>query len=150
MEKRTRALSPDELMPKYIELLNSGAVLPIIISGGSMLPFLAPGRDSVKIKAIDRPLKRGDIVFYRRMDGKYVLHRIYRINGDEMWLVGDAQDDVEGPLSVDCAFAYVTEARRKNKTLKPGSFWWEFFEKTWLLFVGRRSKMLLAYSRMKR
>ena len=149
MEKKKKILNPDELMPGYVELLRSGAELPLTISGGSMLPFLAPGRDSVLLRGIDRELRRGDIVFYRRANGRYILHRLYRIEGDKLWFVGDAQDEIEGPLSRDCAFAYVVSAKRKNKIQKRGCFWWDFFEKTWLVTVGSRKKILAAYSHLR-
>ncbi len=146
MESRRRIVSTDELMPEYTELLKNGAVLPLTVSGSSMIPFLAPDRDSVLLKGIDRELIRGDIVFYRRPDGSYILHRLYRIEGDKLWFVGDAQDRVEGPLDISCAFAYVTQATRKNKTQKKGCFWWDFFEKVWIKTVGSRAKILSAYS----
>lgn len=149
MEKRKRTVSPEELMPEYIELLKSGAELPLTVSGSSMIPFLAPGRDSVVLRGIDRELRRGDIVFYRRKDGRYILHRLYSVDGDKLWFVGDAQDEIEGPLSRDCAFAYVAEARRKNKTQKQGCFWWDFFEKTWIHTVGSRRRLLALYSHLR-
>lgn len=144
-----RILTPEELMPEYEELLRAGAVLPLVVSGGSMLPFLAPGRDTVYLKAIDRPLRRGDIVFYRRADGRYILHRLHRIDGEKCWFVGDAQDDIEGPLNIKCAFAYVTEALRKGKTQKPGCICWDFFENIWPLAVGSRKGLISLYSRIR-
>ena len=70
-----KVLPASVLMPEYESLLLEGAELPLVISGGSMLPFLASGRDSVMLKAPDRALRRGDIVIYRRENGAYVLHR---------------------------------------------------------------------------
>lgn len=144
-----RILPPEELMPEYEELLRAGAVLPLVVSGGSMLPFLAPGRDTVCLKAIDRPLRRGDIVLYRRADGRYILHRLNRISGEKCWFVGDAQDDIEGPLDVKCAIAYVVEVLRKGKSQKPGCFCWDFFENIWPRAVGSRRRLIKLYSRIR-
>lgn len=141
-----KCISPEELLPDYINLLKEGATLPITVSGGSMLPFLAPGRDTVFIKAIDSPLKAGDIVFYRRENGRYILHRLYRLDGDKLWFVGDAQDEIEGPLNASCAFGRVSSALRKGKTEKPGTFWWDFFSKVWPKMVGHRNSIMKAYS----
>lgn len=148
-EIKKRVLDAEVLMPEYRELLESGAVLPLTVSGVSMLPFLAPGRDTVYIKKIDRALKRGDIVFYQRPDGRYILHRLYRSENEECWFVGDAQDDVEGPLPEECAFAYVESVRRKGKSEKPGTFWWNFFAGAWLGLVGRRRQIMNAYAKIK-
>ena len=93
-----RVVDTESLMRDYRSALADGAELPLVVSGGSMRPFLAPGRDTVYLRAPDRPLRRGDIAFYRRADGQYVLHRICRARGGQFWFVGDAQDVREGPL----------------------------------------------------
>lgn len=142
-----RILPASVLMPEYEALLREGAELPLVISGGSMLPFLAPGRDSVLLKSPDRPLRRGDIVFYRRRNGMYVLHRLIRIRNGQCWMVGDAQTLIEGPLSEDCIFAYVTCVQRKGKTERPGTFWWEFFCTVWLWVTPLRRYILAVYMR---
>lgn len=143
-----KVLPASVLMPEYEALLKEGAELPLVISGGSMLPFLAPGRDSVMLKEPDRPLKRGDIVFYRRRNGAYILHRLLRVRGDSCWMVGDAQTIIEGPLDRSCIFAYVTRVQRKGRVEKPGTFWWYFFEHTWLAMLPMRHVIMRAYGRL--
>lgn len=145
-----RILPASVLMPEYEALLREGAELPLVISGGSMLPFLAPGRDSVMLKAPDRPLKRGDIVFYRRRNGAYILHRLYRIRDGKCWMIGDAQIEVEGPLSESCIFAYVTQVQRKGRIEKPGTLCWAFFAHGWLWLIPVRHTIMKTYALMKR
>lgn len=144
-----KVLPASVLMPEYESLLLEGAELPLVISGGSMLPFLASGRDSVMLKAPDRALRRGDIVFYRRENGAYVLHRLLRVRDGKCWMIGDAQTTVEGPLDRDCIFAYVTQVKRKGQIEKPGTFWWEFFAHVWLRVVPLRRIIMKTYSRFK-
>ena len=100
-----RTLPAAVLMPEYEALLRDGAELPLVISGESMLPFLRPGRDTVYLKQPDAPLQRGEIAFYRRLDGSYILHRVYRAVPGAYWFLGDAQTRVEGPLPAQCVFA---------------------------------------------
>lgn len=145
----SKTLSPEELMPHYTELLEKGAILPLTISGTSMAPFLVPERDSVQLKAPDRALRRGDIAFYRRPCGRYILHRVYKAEGDKLWFVGDAQDEVEGPLPADCVLALAISAKRKGKQIEKGSFWWDFFAGAWLGFVGRRRKIISLYGKIR-
>lgn len=144
-----KVLPASVLMPEYESLLLEGAELPLVISGGSMLPFLASGRDSVMLKAPDRALRRGDIVFYRRENGAYVLHRLLHVRDGKCWMIGDAQTTVEGPLDRDCIFAYVTQVKRKGQIEKPGTFWWEFFAHVWLRVVPLRRIIMKTYSRFK-
>ena len=45
--------------------------------------------DTVLIVPADRLLKRGDVILYRRPNGKLVLHRICRVKADGYVLGGD-------------------------------------------------------------
>ena len=137
-----RTLPAAVLMPEYEALLKEGAELPLTISGESMLPFLFPGRDTVYLRAPDRPLQRGDIAFYRRADGTYVLHRVWDAKPECFWCVGDAQDRVEGPLPARCVFAYVTAVRRKDKLIRPETRLWRFFAGPWFRTIGQRRRIL--------
>ena len=145
-----KVLPASVLMPEYEALLLQGAELPLVVSGGSMLPFLAPGRDSVMLKAPDRPLRRGDIVFYRRKNGAYILPRLQRIRNGQCWMVGDAQTIIEGPLDESCIFAYVTKVQRKGKTECPGTWMWDFFQHGWLRVIPLRHVIMRAYGRVRR
>ena len=149
VETKKRVLDADVLMPEYKELLKSGAVLPLTVSGGSMRPFLSPGRDTVYLRSIDRELRRGDIVFYRRSSGDYVLHRLFRKENGAYWFVGDAQDEVEGPLPESCAFAVAACVRRKGRKISRGDLLWDFFAGAWLACTGRRRRILKAVSQFR-
>lgn len=81
-----------ELLPVIDEAFNRGLDFKLPITGTSMTPLLIQGRDYVRISKPDFPLKPGDIPFYRRSDGSFVLHRIIRINDNgEYILCGDNQ-----------------------------------------------------------
>ena len=140
-----KQLHAAELMPEYEKLLREGAELPLVISGESMLPFLRPGRDTVYLKAAQSPLRRGDLAFYRRLDGSYILHRVWRAEPGKYWFLGDAQTRVEGPLPAQLVFAYVTAVRRGERLILPGSLFWRFFSGPWLRFVRLRPRLLRIY-----
>ena len=140
-----RVLPAAVLMPEYEALLRQGAELPLVVSGGSMRPFLVPGRDSVLLKAPDRPLRRGDIVFYRRSNGAYILHRLRKIENGRCWMIGDAQIVTEGPLDERCIFAYVTQVQRKGEIEQPGTRLWDFFAGTWLRVIPLRRMIMKVY-----
>ena len=133
------------LMPEYEQLLREGAELPLVVSGESMLPFLRPGRDTVYLRGASAPLRRGEIAFYRRWNGVYVLHRVVRTEPGKYWFVGDAQDRVDGPLPEKCVFAYVTAVRRGERLIRPDNAVWRFFAGPWLHTVGRRPRLLKLY-----
>lgn len=86
------------------------------------------------------------MILYRRDNGAYILHRIYRVTPDGYWLVGDTQILIEKGVRPDQVLALVTAVRRKEKLLQPGSFWWDFFEKVWIRVIPLRPGIAAAYS----
>ncbi len=128
------------------ELTEEGKEVSILVVGSSMSPFLIHKRDTAWFKKPDRELRRGDIVFYQRDSGQFVLHRIWKIKRDGYYIVGDNQTEIEGPVRRDQIFAYVTRVKRKNRILQPGDFWWEFFAKVWIRIVPLRRVLNACYS----
>ena len=69
-----------------------------------MMPFLIDRRDQVLIKRIERPLKKGDIAFFQRENGQYIMHRIHfmrkddRTGENQFYFIGDGQKNIEGPI----------------------------------------------------
>ena len=127
------------------ELTDAGKEVSLIVAGSSMAPFLVHHRDTIYFCKPDSSLKKGDMVFYQRTDGQYVMHRIYKIKGKEFYMVGDAQTEIEGPLNEKQIFARVTKVRRKGKLIQPGDFWWWFFAKVWLNLVPVRPLIIIIY-----
>ncbi|MBQ7801728.1 MAG: S24/S26 family peptidase [Oscillospiraceae bacterium] len=135
-------------MEQLLGLLEEADSVPLVISGNSMSPFLIHGRDTVYLSKVTEPLKRGDMILYQRASGAYVLHRICRVEGETYCLVGDAQCVIEPGIRRDQVRAIVTAVRRKEKLLKKGSFWWEFFEHFWLRLIPLRQPLVRIYSRL--
>ena len=150
MEHKVKILEPEQLMPQLLEMLEVTEPVPLVISGSSMTPFLVHGRDTVYLTKIRQPLKRGDMVLYRRDSGNYILHRICRVEGETYIMVGDAQTWLETGIRRDQILARVTAVRRRGKLLQKGSFWWDFFEKVWIRMVPLRPLAMGTYSRIKK
>ena len=136
-------------MEPLLSLLDDTEAVPLVISGGSMTPFLVHRRDTVYLSKVDRQLKRGDMVLYQRDNGRYVLHRVLRADGDVFTMIGDAQTQPEPDIRRDQILALVTAVRRKDKLLKKGDFWWNFFEKVWIRIVPIRPMIRNVYSAAK-
>ncbi|MDO4491748.1 MAG: S24/S26 family peptidase [Lachnospiraceae bacterium] len=129
------------------ELTEEGQSVSMLISGSSMSPFLAHQRDYIYFEKPKRPLKKGDMVFYQRDTGQYVMHRICRVCKDGTFhMVGDAQIQIEKGIRPDQIFALITQVKRKNRLLKPGDFWWDFFQKVWIRMIPLRPLAKRVYS----
>ena len=150
MESNVKIISPEELIPPLLSLLEEAESVPLVISGYSMTPFLVHCRDTVYLSKIRQPLKRGDMVLYQRDSGNYVLHRIYRSDSSTYTMVGDAQTLLERGIRHDQMLALVTAVHRKGKLLKPGTFWWVFFQRVWIRMVPLRPVVLKVYSGVNR
>lgn len=142
MEQRQKRVDTQQLLEAYLELLPQVESLPLGITGSSMTPFLVPDRDSVWLCAIDRPLRKGDVVLYRRSNGAYILHRICKYHRGTFSMVGDAHCVVESGIQREQIFARVCQVERKGIILTPGCFWWEFFEKVWVRVIPLRPMLL--------
>lgn len=150
MEHKLKVVEPEVLMEPLLALLDETDSVPLVISGGSMLPFLAHGRDTVYLSKVRQPLKRGDMILYRRRSGAYILHRIFRVEGDRYTMVGDAQTLLEPGIRPDQVLAQVTAVCRKGKLLRKGSFCWDFFETVWIRMVPLRPAATAVYGWLKR
>lgn len=145
MDSRTRVLPPEELVEDLLAAMQDTQAVPLVISGSSMAPFLVHGRDTVYLSKIERAPKRGDMIFYRRGNGTYILHRVFRAGEDACDMVGDAQTGIEPGIRREQMLAIVTAVRRKGKPQKPGCFWWDFFEKIWIRLVPVRPLLARCY-----
>ncbi len=150
MKTQCKTVAPELLLEEYRQLLLDGAEnLPLLVSGGSMTPFLIHNRDTVYLSRLTRPARRGDILLYRRDSGAYVLHRVYRVTGGGLTMLGDAQTVPEPGIRPEQVIALVTGADRKGKHLRPGCFWWEFFEKVWPRIRPLRRPIHALYARLR-
>ena len=150
MESMHRILPPEQLMPQLPELLEEVTVIPLVISGNSMVPFLVHGRDTVFLSRLPHSPVRGDMILYRRDCGAYVLHRIFKTENGLYTMLGDAQVTPEPGIREDQCLAIVTAVRRKGKVLKKGSYLWWFFEKVWPRLRPLRPYLLRLYSIIER
>ena len=124
-----RQIANNVYIPVLKDLVEEGKEVSMMISGSSMNPFLIHQRDYILMKKPEEELKAGDMVFFQRRDEAYVMHRIHHINKEgKLFIIGDAQVDMEGPIDKEQVFAIITKVKRKGKWIAPGDFWWEFFD----------------------
>ncbi|MGN1344109.1 MAG: S24/S26 family peptidase [Traorella sp.] len=136
-----------EYMPILRELIDQGKEVRFLITGSSMAPFLCHERDSIIISKPTKALKKGDMVFYTRKTGQYVMHRIHHIDSNgKIYCIGDAQSDIEGPLDSSCVFGIIHKVIRKGKLMDESNFWWKFFEKVWIRIIPLRPFLIRLVS----
>lgn len=132
-------MTNNELFLSLLEIMKTGKAVNLKIAGWSMSPMLLPERDSLVLASTREKLKRGDVVLYQRDCGKYIVHRIYKINQERFFMIGDGETKIEGPLKRDQIFASAIGAYRKDRYLDFNSFRWKAFTQVWLLVRPFRS-----------
>lgn len=95
-------------MPLIVGKLEQDGDVKIPARGYSMCPLFRHGRDQVCLRPVDATaLRKYDIIFYRRPNGKYVLHRVVGVKKDGYVLRGDGQLLDEYPVPPEWVIARV-------------------------------------------
>ena len=112
----TEHLSADLFVEEMQACFERGQEVTFIPSGRSMLPTINGSSDKVTLKAIDAPLKKRDIILYRRSGGELVLHRIVGFRQDgSLILCGDNQYDYEYGVMPDDVLARMIRRDRNGR-----------------------------------
>ena len=143
---RRRIVDIHTYLPVLIDIIKSGKDVSVTVTGSSMAPFLAHLRDSIIVSPPPRQFHRGDMVFFQRQDSSYVMHRIHHLKEGKLYLVGDNQTEIEGPIDPEQVFGIVRKVIRNGKLLQKGDFGWDFFEKAWIRIVPLRPAAVKAVS----
>ncbi len=93
--------------------------MSVVISGegNSMLPFITQGDKLTLEKGNEKIIKTGYVYLYRRSNGSYAIHRIYKVKGDYVWMLGDAQLLLEKDVHKSALVAVVTKVHKPEKTI---------------------------------
>ena len=83
-----------EFLPEVVKILNEGHTVTLRLRGYSMRPFLENDRDKALLVK-PSTIKVGDPVLAEISPNHFVLHRIDRIDGDNITLRGDGNLKVE-------------------------------------------------------
>jgi len=125
-----------------LDLLEEGETIQIKPQGYSMYPMFIPGRDSAIIRAVEQTkLKRGEVVLYKRDHGILVLHRIWKIDSKGIYMNGDNQLIIEGPLRLDQVKGILVAFVRNNKTISTQNLLYKMIAYIWINMLPLRGLM---------
>ena len=131
--------SNDILMPEFERLLKEGHMVEFSPRGVSMRPFIEGGRDRVILKTCKEP--RVGMIVLARVNNTFVLHRIYKIKGEEIILRGDGNLKGEEVCTEADIIGRVVQIKvmGKRKRVTRGRVWRHLpvFIKRWYLKIYR-------------
>lgn len=145
MKENKQIITTEDFLESILPLIEEGLTVPLKVSGGSMEPFLAHGRDTIHITKPQFPLKKGEMAFFKRNNGRIVMHRICKVKEDGYYFVGDAQTFIEGPVTEKCIFGVVSSVNRKGNTVSKNNFVFWFFAKVWINIIPLRPFIMKIY-----
>lgn len=143
-----KKISLDEIYPIIKEEIDNDGTVQLPITGTSMNPLLVWGRDTVELTKCENPQKY-DIIFYRRDDGHFVLHRIVGKNENGFILCGDNQVKKEYGITEKHIIAVVKSITRKGKTFSVDKFSYKLYVKLWTLILPFRNLILIPMRKIK-
>jgi len=126
------------------EVLESGGEFLLSPKGTSMLPLIVQGEDRVALKKYTASPQKYDIVFYRRENGAFVLHRIVKKGKDGSFVMcGDNQLNLEYGISQNQIIGFVTSIHKGERLLSISSLRYRIYVRFWCWFPYRRTVMFL-------
>ena len=127
------------------EVLSSGGEFRLYPHGTSMLPLIRQGIDSVALRSMDRPPRKFDILFYRRQDGSYVLHRVKKVTDKGLILWGDNHTMLEYGITEENIIGYAALIFRDETELDCQSLRYRLYLWLWQFKAIRRILLPIAY-----
>ena len=140
----SKKISMEEMAPLIQEILAESGEVSFVSAGTSMLPTIRDRKDTVTLVKPQGKLKKGDIPFYRRDNGQYILHRVVYVNGDTYVMCGDNQWENEYNIRHDQIIGVLYSFDRDGKTHKVTDFDYRIYVKLLpLVKYGRKYYYLL-------
>lgn len=141
-------ISDHEILEEATRLAKEGLSVTLPVKGNSMLPFIIGGKESVILQKPDHP-KLGDVVLAWVENCRYVVHRIIKIDGHDVVLMGDGNIIGTEHCKIDdiCAIAtHVVSADGKRHDLY--SKWRMRATRLWWYLRPIRRFILAIYRRL--
>ena len=113
-------MTDEQIIQEAVRLVQDGVSVTFPVKGRSMLPFIIGGRESV---ILQKPgsLQRGQVVLAQVGPGRYVVHRIIKIEPDRITLMGDGNicgTESCTPSNVLAIATHVVDEKGKRRTLE--------------------------------
>lgn len=145
---KEKRFSNSEFIPEVIKFLQEGHTVTLQLHGFSMRPFLEDGRDKALLVKASNP-KVGAPVLAEVGPGRYVLHRIVKITGDEVVLRGDGNLGVEHCRLADIKGEALGFYRKGRQRLdKTNGLKWRTYSFFWMLLLPLRRYILAVHRRV--
>ena len=137
-----------QLLPEIIKLLNEGHTVTLQLRGFSMRPFLEDKRDKALLDKREI-YNIGEPVLAEISPRHYVLHRIIKIEGEDVTLKGDGNLTTESCKMKDIKAISVGFYRKSHQTLdRIDGRKWRIYSAIWTALSPCRRYLLAFYRKI--
>ncbi len=145
-----KEIKTDSMMPVIKNLLREGKGVRITVTGNSMYPFLRDKKDSVVLysTSMDK-VKAGDIILIKRKGGNYVLHRVILKGKQSVYILGDAQRRIEGPICSNQILAKAEVIYRGERKISVNHWFIRKLSLLWTVAIPFRKIIMKSYRRVR-
>ncbi|MCI6671084.1 MAG: S24/S26 family peptidase [Prevotella sp.] len=145
---QTKQFANAILLPEVVKFLNEGKTVTLRLKGYSMRPFLENNRDKALLVKPSK-IAVGDPVLAEISPKHYVLHRIIKIEGNDVTLMGDGNLGVEYCKKENIVGAVIGFYRKDRKNLDSTDGWkWKLYSKVWMTLRPLRRYLLAFYRKL--
>lgn len=145
-----KKVSMGELVPLICEQIESNGKITFTPSGISMMPMLRNNKDTVTLQKAELPLKKYQIVLYKRSADKYVLHRVVGVCADGYLMRGDNQFSAERGIQDEQIIAVMSDFTRKGKEYGCQNLKYKLYSTVWVNTVMARKALLILKRAVKK
>lgn len=138
-------LANDKLLPEVTAMVNEGHTVTLPLRGFSMRPFLEDGRDKALL-AKPTDVSVGDAVLAEVAPGRYVFHRLVKVEGDRVTLRGDGNLGTESCRLSDIkakGIAFYRKGRTTPDRIEGRK--WRIYSYVWTRLLPIRRYLLFIY-----
>lgn len=137
-----------KILPQIVQMMEEGHTVTLRLRGFSMRPFLEDNRDKALMTKAVSP-KVGDAVLAEIHPLFFVLHRIIKIDGDNVTLRGDGNLTIEQCKLKDVKGFVIGFYRKGRKKMdKTNGVKWRIYSFIWTRLFPIRRYLLAFYRRI--
>lgn len=149
--QKDTVLSEAELIQKLETWFAVGSgPFPLSVTGHSMVPFILPERDTAFLFPCTGKVKTGDVVLVLTSNGRLLLHRVKKTDGEKLVTAGDALGYTDESSAAADVIAVCRRVERKGRVYGEKSLYWLFFSEIWIHLLPLRKFLTGGYAAMKK
>lgn len=141
-------LRNDIFFAEVERLLNNGQSVTIPVKGFSMRPMMRNGKDKVILFTHTKDdIKQGAVMLFRH-NGRHIMHRIIKIDGNNVTFAGDGNYRIVEQATKDDIIARVTSIKRPSgQIISLDSRRWKIYSAIWLSLPATIRRYTLGLAR---